>query len=148
MLWRERSVTQSLSQSLAAPWRRFWLAASGDEKAGKRRPPVKPADIAYGVDDHPPAYILWVSALQHVFIATTVGLFMPLLVLDAAHASHATIQHVLSLCMLALGVGTNCAAWTCAISAPAISCRYRFPASTFRSASWRQTKAALRSSPA
>jgi NCS2 family nucleobase:cation symporter-2 len=91
---------------LAASWRRFWRAASADEKTGKVRPPVKPADIAYGVDDHPPAYILWVSALQHVFIATTVGLFMPLLVLDAAHASHGTIQHVLSLCMLALGVGT------------------------------------------
>ncbi len=33
-------------------------------------------------------------------------MFFPLLVLDAAQASHETIQGVMSVCMLALGIGT------------------------------------------
>ena len=62
--------------------------------------------MVYGVDERPPPFMLWMAALQHVLIATTVGMFFPLLVLDAAHASHETSQHVISVCMLALGIGT------------------------------------------
>ena len=50
--------------------------------------------------------MLWMGALQHVLIATTVGMFFPLLVLDAAGASRDTAQNLMSICMLALGLGT------------------------------------------
>ncbi len=91
----------------------LWQDAPEDEKLRKPRPPVKPNGVVYGVEDRPPHFVLWVAALQHVLIATTVGLFVPLLVLEAAHASRETIQHVTSVCMLALGVGTilSCLTW-------------------------------------
>ena len=84
----------------------LWRDIPEDEKVRKPRPPVKPKDIVYGVDDRPPALVTWVAAVQHVLIATTVGLFIPTLVLDAAHASHEATLHMTSVCMLALGIGT------------------------------------------
>lgn len=84
----------------------LWNYTGEDEKVRRPRRPVKPSDVIYGVDERPPAFVIWFSALQHVLIVTTVGTFIPLLVLEAAHASYATIEHVTSACMLALGVGT------------------------------------------
>lgn len=77
-----------------------------DGKFRKPRPPTKPGDIIYGVDDHPPPVVVAVAALQHVLIATTVGLFLPTLVLETAHATHEATLHMTSVCMLALGIGT------------------------------------------
>lgn len=91
----------SLSQLLE-----LWRDLTEDEKVRKPRPPVKPQAIVYGVDDRPPPLVTVVAAVQHILIATTVGLFIPTLVLDAAHASHEATLHMTSVCMLALGIGT------------------------------------------
>jgi xanthine permease XanP len=91
--------------AIAARLLEFWRGAP-DDTVRKRRPPVKPAELVYGVDERPPAFMLWMAALQHVLIATTVGMFLPLLVLDAAQASHEAIRNVMSVCMLVLGIGT------------------------------------------
>lgn len=92
--------------AIAARLLGYWIGADEAGPAGKRRLPVKPAELAYGVDDIPPRFMLWMTALQHVLIATTVGMFFPLLVLDAAGASPETTRSVMSVCMLALGLGT------------------------------------------
>jgi xanthine permease XanP len=84
----------------------LWQDLPEDGKIRKPRPPTKPNDIVYGVEDRPPPLVEGIAALQHVLIATTVGLFLPTLVLDAAHASHEATLHMTSVCMLALGVGT------------------------------------------
>ncbi len=84
----------------------LWRDIPEDEKVRRPRPPVKPKDIVYGVGDRPPAYVTFVAAIQHILIATTVGLFLPTLILDAAHASHEATLHMTSVCMLALGIGT------------------------------------------
>jgi xanthine permease XanP len=84
----------------------LWRDIPEDEKVRRPRPPVKPKDIVYGVGDRPPAYVTLVAAIQHILIATTVGLFLPTLILDAAHASHEATLHMTSVCMLALGIGT------------------------------------------
>jgi xanthine permease XanP len=91
----------SLSQLLE-----LWRDLTEDEKVRKPRAPVKPQAIVYGVDDRPPPLVTVVAAVQHILIATTVGLFIPTLVLDAAHASHQATLHMTSVCMLALGIGT------------------------------------------
>ncbi len=92
--------------AIAARLSEFWRGSSDDATVRKPRPPVKPAELVYGLDDRPPPFMLWMSALQHVLIATTVGMFFPLLVLDAAQASHDTARHLMSVCMLVLGIGT------------------------------------------
>jgi xanthine permease XanP len=84
----------------------LWQDLPEDERFRKPRPPVKPPGIIYGVDDRPPAFVTWIAAVQHVLIATTVGLFIPTLVLDATHASREATLHMTSVCMLALGIGT------------------------------------------
>jgi xanthine permease XanP len=67
-----------------------------------RRAPVKPASVTYGIDERPPAYVLWIAAIQHVLLASVTTVF-PLLVLEAAQASHDTIREVLSSSLLSLG---------------------------------------------
>jgi xanthine permease XanP len=84
----------------------LWQDVPEDGKFRKPRSPAKPNDIVYGVEDRPPPLVEGIAALQHVLIATTVGLFVPTLVLDVAHASHEATLHMTSVCMLALGVGT------------------------------------------
>ena len=71
----------------------LWRGAPDSAQVRKPKPPVKPHEIVYGVDERPPAFILWMAALQHVLLATTVGMIFPLLMLEAAQASHETIQH-------------------------------------------------------
>jgi xanthine permease XanP len=94
------------TSAIAARLLEIWRTSLDHEAAPRRRPPVKPAELSYGVDECPPPLMLWTAALQHVLIATTVGMFFPLLVLDASQASHETIRNVMSISMLALGVGT------------------------------------------
>jgi xanthine permease XanP len=84
----------------------LWRDLPEDGKIRKPRLPTKPNDIVYGVEDRPPLLVEGIAALQHVLIATTVGLFVPTLVLEAAHAGHEETLHMTSMCMLALGVGT------------------------------------------
>ena len=84
----------------------FWRDLPEDEKVRKRRALVKPDGILFGVDDRPPGPVLWSAAVQHILIVTTVGLFMPTLVLEAAHASRDAVHHMTSVSMLALGIGT------------------------------------------
>ena len=92
--------------AIAARLAELWRGGPDDDRHSKGRPPVKPNELAYGVDERPPRLMLWASAVQHLLIATTVGMFLPLLVLDAAQASRETIQGMMSACMLALGIGT------------------------------------------
>ena len=102
-----------------------WQDIPEDGKFRKPRPPTKPSDIIYGVDDHPPPVVVAVAALQHVLIATTVGLFLPTLVLETAHATHEATLHMTSVCMLALGIGTI----LFGLKNPAIGSGYLMPGS-------------------
>ena len=92
--------------AIAAQLFDLWRGAPEDLAVRRRRPPVKPDELTWGVDERPPALTLWSAAVQHVLIATTVGMFFPMLVLDAAGASHETVRNVMSISMLALGIGT------------------------------------------
>jgi xanthine permease XanP len=65
----------------------------------------KPVDLAYGVDEHPPPLVTWLTALQHVAVFPIVMIF-PLLVSRAAGAPPATAVSMISLGMLVLGVAT------------------------------------------
>src|SRR5262245_55378724 len=76
-----------------------------DEADGKQRPPVKPAGVTWAVNQRPPAHVLWVAAIQHVLLATVTTAF-PLLVCEAANASHDTTRQVLSASLLAAGIGS------------------------------------------
>jgi NCS2 family nucleobase:cation symporter-2 len=116
----EGASVASISQLLE-----LWQDRPDDGKFRKPRPPTKPTNIVYGVEDRPPAAVVWVAALQHVLIATTVGLFIPTLVLEAAHATHEATLHMTSVCMLALGVGTILAC----LKAPGLGSGYLMPAS-------------------
>ena len=75
------------------------------EGGRKQQPPVKPAGVTWAVDQRPPALVLWVAAIQHVLLATVTTAF-PLLVCEAAQASHDTIRQVLSASLLAVGIGS------------------------------------------
>src|SRR4029079_4639829 len=95
--WDDRAK-RGWTVALASRLLELWSDTADDEKLRKRRPAVKTTELVYGVDARPPPFVLWIAALQHVLIATTVGLFFPLLVLEAAHASRETSQHVTSVC--------------------------------------------------
>ncbi len=73
------------------------------EPGRRQRPPVKPAGVVWGVDERPPAVVLWVSAIQHVLLATVTTAF-PLLVFEAAGASHEVVRQVLSASLFATGI--------------------------------------------
>ncbi len=65
----------------------------------------KPPDLAYGVDDVPPAQVVWLTAVQHVGLLAIVMIF-PVLVSRAAGAPAAVAAQLLSVGMLAMGVAT------------------------------------------
>lgn len=67
--------------------------------------PVKPVNILYGVDDRPPFYITIILALQHLLIISS-GLLFPVLVSKSIHSSPEIIHGLVSLSMIAGGVGT------------------------------------------
>lgn len=103
----------------------LWEDVPEDGKLRKPRPPTKPADIIYGVEDRPPPAVVFFAAIQHVLIATTVGLFLPTLVLETAHATREATLHMTSVCMLALGIGTI----LFCLKAPGFGSGYLMPAS-------------------
>jgi len=66
----------------------------------------KPANLQYGVDDVPPASIIFVNALQ--FVAVLAGfLVFPLIMTREAHVSPAVADSVLSWSMIILAIGTT-----------------------------------------
>ena len=66
----------------------------------------KPANLQYGVDDVPPAAIIFVNALQ--FVAVLAGfLVFPLIMTREAHVSPAVADSVLSWSMIILAIGTT-----------------------------------------
>lgn len=64
----------------------------------------KPANLIYGVNDIPPIGITLFSGLQHVGIISIYLLF-PLVVLREAGLSTDAVNNILSLSMLAMGIG-------------------------------------------
>lgn len=64
----------------------------------------KPANLIYGAEDVPPVGVTFVSGLQHVGLISIFLLF-PLLVFRDAGLATAELNNVLSLSMLAMGVG-------------------------------------------
>jgi NCS2 family nucleobase:cation symporter-2 len=64
----------------------------------------KPLNIVYGVDERPPLGVTVLSALQHVGLIS-IFLIFPLVVCREAHLSPAGVLDVLSLSMLAMGIG-------------------------------------------
>jgi NCS2 family nucleobase:cation symporter-2 len=82
-----------------------FLRGPAEDTTRRQRRAVKPSEITYGIDDKPPTYVVWVAAVQHVLLASVTTIF-PLLVLEAAHASHQTVLEVMSGSLLALGFGT------------------------------------------
>jgi xanthine permease XanP len=65
----------------------------------------KPSNITYGVDDRPPVPATLILALQHLFFLG-VGLMFPVIVLRAINAPPGQIEAVVSLSMIAAGLGT------------------------------------------
>jgi xanthine permease XanP len=81
-----------------------YLRSGPPSEPGRRqRAPVKPAGVTWGVEERPPALVLWLSAVQHVLLAMVTTAF-PLLVFEAAGASHDTVRQVLSASLFATGV--------------------------------------------
>ena len=65
----------------------------------------RPSALVYGVDDQPPTRVLWFAAAQHLSMIT-VFLVVPLAVCRAAKLSADDARNVLSLTLLAVGLGT------------------------------------------
>lgn len=76
-------------------------------KPGENRSRIqRPSNLVYSVDERPPTVPLLVSALQHVMVIGSIGAVFPLLVLDAAGASRAMTEQVMSVSLLTLGIST------------------------------------------
>jgi len=67
---------------------------------------MKPANISYGVDDRPPAFLVILTAIQHTAFGAGMGIVFPLLVLQAAGATQEATGRAVALSMVALGVAT------------------------------------------
>jgi xanthine permease XanP len=82
----------------------------------------KPADLVYGVDEHPPVSVAVVVALQHV-LAIAVNLVYPLLLARQAGLSTEATADILRIGMMALAVGVLLQA----IRRGPIGCHYLAP---------------------
>jgi NCS2 family nucleobase:cation symporter-2 len=71
----------------------------------RAKPPKRPENLVYWLDERPPWKITTMLGLQHV-ILMSVGLIYPVLIARAAGASPEATQSLVSLSMLAGGVGT------------------------------------------
>ncbi|HOV79574.1 MAG TPA: solute carrier family 23 protein [Bacillota bacterium] len=67
--------------------------------------PLKPVNLVYGVDDRPPLMITAVLAVQHVLLMSS-ALIFPVLVAQITSSSPEEVQGLVSLSMIAGGVGT------------------------------------------
>jgi len=66
---------------------------------------VKPADLIYSVDEHPPLGVALLLAVQHLVIAV-VYLIYPVIIVSEANGSLSQATSVVQFSMLALGIGT------------------------------------------
>jgi xanthine permease XanP len=65
----------------------------------------KPANLVYGVDDHPPLGITLLQGLQHVFIMTVYFIF-PVIVIHAMGGTDAQAATMIKMSMIAMGLTT------------------------------------------
>ncbi len=70
-----------------------------------KRSSAKPADLIYGLNDHPPAGALAVLGGQHVFIAS-IGLVVPVLIALEAGLSRSGAASLVSMTLIAMGIVT------------------------------------------
>ncbi|HRQ48358.1 MAG TPA: solute carrier family 23 protein [Rhodocyclaceae bacterium] len=70
-----------------------------------RRASARPADLIYGLDDHPPAPALLVLGAQHVFIAM-ISLVIPVLIAAEAGLSQGGTITLVAMSLIAMGVAT------------------------------------------
>ena len=66
---------------------------------------LRPDDLIYSVDERPPAVVLLILALQHIFVMSST-LILPVIILQEISGSFAEIRNFVSLSMIAAGVGT------------------------------------------
>ncbi|NLI11128.1 MAG: xanthine permease, partial [Peptococcaceae bacterium] len=67
--------------------------------------PIKPVNLVYGVDDRPPLLITVMLAIQHVLLMSA-ALIFPVLVVQSVNGTSQEVQGLVSLSMIAGGVGT------------------------------------------
>ena len=70
-----------------------------------KAPPVKPANLLYGVDEKPPLQITIILAIQHIFFMTS-GLIVAAIVTRQIGAPPELINSVISMAMIAGGIAT------------------------------------------
>ncbi len=67
--------------------------------------PAKPANLLYGVDDRPPLQIILILAFQHLLFMSG-GFIIVSMVMHTVGAPPAQISHIVSMSMIAAGIGT------------------------------------------
>jgi NCS2 family nucleobase:cation symporter-2 len=65
----------------------------------------KPATLAYGLEEAPPALVVWISAVQHVGVFA-IFLIYPLIVVRETNLATDEIVNILQLGLLVLAIGT------------------------------------------
>ena len=66
---------------------------------------ARPANLIYGVDDVPPAPVLFVLALQHIFLMSST-LVLPIVLVSQISGDFTQTSAVVALTMIACGIGT------------------------------------------
>ena len=67
--------------------------------------PKKPPELIYGVDDRPPLFACLLLGVQHIFIVA-IALIFPVVIVRAIGGSPAQAEFMVSMSLLAAGVGT------------------------------------------
>lgn len=67
--------------------------------------PKRPANLVYGVDDRPPAGVLFLLGVQHVFLMSST-LVLPVVLVSEIGGSFGQVRAVVALTMIACGLGT------------------------------------------
>ena len=73
---------------------------------------TRPSNLIYGVADKPPKLVCLISGVQHVAILAPI-LIVPILVMRAAGGSMEATTQLVSVSMIALGIGTMLQSLTC-----------------------------------
>lgn len=66
---------------------------------------TKPPNLIYGVEDHPPLALLLVLGVQHIFLMSS-SLVLPVVLISEIGGSFDEVRAVVSLTMIACGLGT------------------------------------------
>jgi xanthine permease XanP len=67
--------------------------------------PKQPANLIYGVNDRPPWHVLFVMAIQHIFLMSST-LVLPVVLVSEIGGSFTEVRAVVALTMIACGIGT------------------------------------------